>query len=131
MVDYFKDLQFIVILVNAHAEIQARIPASTWSKPAMHFKGCMFFSQRWSLCLQWKCDHSEKRKKREKGKQSRTLKCAMKYLSTPFVDNFISPPLHKVAKLRTSGQNYATELSNYLYKVLTVSFQDFGNAHHS
>ena len=65
MVDYFKDLQFIVILVNAHAEIQARISASTWSKPAMHCQGWIFFSQRWSLCLQWKYDHSEKRKRKK------------------------------------------------------------------
>lgn len=53
----------------------------------------------------------------------------MKYLFAPFVDNFISPPLHEVAKLGTSGQNNATELSNYLYKVLTEPCQVW-NAYH-
>ena len=63
------------------------------------------------------------KKEKEKRMQSRTSKWMMKYLPTPFVDNFISPPLHEVAKLGTSGQNYATEFSNYLYKVLAVPFQ--------
>lgn len=90
MMNYFKDLQFVVFLINAHAEIQTSIPAhNTLLEAAQWLK-----SKMTKKIYQERDSHYDSKNGN--------------VLAIPFINNFISSPLDKITELGSSGKDHST-----------------------